>query len=358
MIQRLEFRVLVPLVSLAALAGIVNLCVVRAQEMDIELSATARLLPDVGSGLRAIHRDAAGHYYVLTAPGAAVSVYNADGKLLRQIPAAPSKEASLVYGEDFDIDAAGDVIVADHGANEIKIFDPSGHLVKSFTVEAPISVAALAAGELAITSLHSRKLVEIFDENGKWLRDFGDFTRLVDRPDLNRNLNAGRLVTDYADRLYYAFSYVPEPTVRRYDRLGHSTLEILLQTLEFAPVAESTRRKIGEQDDQHGTVTLKPVINAIGVDPQSFDIWIAIDDELAHFDKDGNRKGETYRTFTADGSRVAPTSLLVEPRRLLLAADPIGVYAFDRPDKAPGVETENPSETPPDKSAAPSAPKP
>jgi hypothetical protein len=65
----------------------------------------------------------------------------------------------------------------------------------------------------------------------------------------------------------------------------------------------------------------------------------------------------TYRTFTADGTRVVPVSILVEPNRLLLAADPIGVYAFARPDKLGSNPEPKPAEKseakPGDKTSAP-----
>ena len=104
--------------------------------------------------------------------------------------------------------------------------------------------------------------------------------------------------------------------MRRYDRTGASTLEIALNTLEFAPEATAKRRVIQDQDEKGKPIDLKPVINAVGVDPVSGDIWIAVDDELVHYNSTGDRKGETYRTFTAEGTRVAPVSILVEPSRL------------------------------------------
>ena len=72
--------------------------------------------------------------------------------------------------------------------------------------------------------------------------------------------------------------------MRRYDRIGNSTLEISLNTLEFAPEATAKRRVIQDQDEKGKPIDLKPVINAVGVDPVNGDIWIAIDDELVHFD--------------------------------------------------------------------------
>ncbi len=339
-------RMSVFLIAVIALAGVAKIANLRAQELDIELYSTAHLLPDVGPGVRAIHRDSAGRFYVLTAPGTALSIYAADGKITGKIPASASKDAALVNAGDFDVDSSGRVVVADSGANAIKIFDTAGHLQNSFAVTAPTSVAALSTGEVAVTSLHSKKLVEIYDKDGKWLRNFGERTRLADHSELNRSLNLGKLVADSANHLYYAFSYLPEPTVRRFDHLGNATLEISLSTIEFAPVAEATRHQISEQDLRTGAANFKPVINAIGVDPQSLDVWVAIDDELTHFDREGGRRGETYRTFTTDGERVVPNSILVEPDHLILAGDPVGVYVFPRPDKAPGIAPEKSEDKP------------
>jgi hypothetical protein len=334
MLRRRAFRVLV---VCAAITGASLFGNFRAQELDIELESTAHLFPEVGAGLRAVRHDAAGRFYVLTAPYTSISVYGPDSKLLHKIPSTSTKENSIVSAGDFDVDANGRVVVADRGANDVEVFDSSGRMQSSFQVTSPNSVAAMASGEIAVTRLGSKKLVEIYDASGKWLRSFGALENLADRPDLNRSLNAGKLVSDPASHLYYAFSYLPEPTVRRYDRFGNSTLEISLVTLEFEPAAQAARRQIFEQDQKSGPGNFRPVVNAIGVDGQTYDVWVAIDDELTHFDRDGGRVGETYRTFTADGDRMVPASIIVEPNRLILAADPIGIYAFPRPDKAPGV---------------------
>jgi hypothetical protein len=344
--KRFGGRVLVSLILVVAFAGVAKLATLRAQELDIELISTAHLLPDVGPGLRAIHRDSAGRYFVLSAPGTIISIYAADGKVVGKIPAITTKEASLLDAADFDVDSSGRVVVADRGANAIKIFNSAGHDQNSFPVTAPASVAALSSGEIAVSSLHSKKLLEIYDKDGKWLRNFGERTNLADHFELNRTLNLGKLIADPVNHVYYAFSYLPEPTVRRYDHLGNSTLEISLSTLEFAPVAEATRHQISEQDEKTVAPIFKAVINAVGVDPQSLDVWIAMDDELTHFDREGSRRGETYRTYTAEGERMVPISIIVEPDHLILAADPIGVYVFPRPDKAPGIAPEKTEEKP------------
>jgi hypothetical protein len=334
--------------------------VVRAQELDYELDATARVLPQVGPGVRGLRRDKAGRYYALSAPGTSVMAYHANGRLLGKVPPDPTKETAIVNGIDFDVDATGQVFVADSGANLIRVYsniEDEGRDIAEFPVNSPISVAALPDGEIAVTSIHVHRLVQIFDFHGKLLREFGFLEDLADHRDLNRYLNASRLVTDPANHLYLAFLHLPEPTVRRYDRTGTSTLEIALNTLEFAPEATAKRRVIQDQDEKGKPIDLKPVINAVGVDASNGDIWIAVDDELVHYNSAGDRKGVTYRTFTADGTRVAPVSILVEPTRLLLAADPIGVYAFARPDKLgsdPEAKPAEKSETKPrDKTSAP-----
>jgi hypothetical protein len=319
----------------------------HAQELDFELDATARVLPEVGPGVRALRRDKAGRYYALSSPGTSVMAYHANGRLLGKVPPDPTKETAIVNGVDFDVDATGQIYVADTGSNLIRVYsniEDEGRDIAEFPVSAPVSVAALPDGEIAVTSIHVHRLIQIYDLHGKMLREFGYLEDLADHRDLNRYLNSGRLITDPSNHLYLAFLHLPEPTVRRYDRTGTSTLQIELNTLEFAPEATAKRRVIQEQDEKGKPIDLKPVINAVGVDPVDGDIWIAVDDELVHYDSTGDRKGTTYRTFTADGTRVAPVSILVEPTRLLLAADPIGVYAFARPDKMNGNPETKPAE--------------
>src|SRR2546427_2010145 len=78
--------------------------------------------------------------------------------------------------------------------------------------------------------------------------------------------------------------------------------------------------------------TLFRSVTAVGVDPVTQEIWVALGGLLLHFDRAGDRRS-SYRTFTAEGARLEATAILVEPDRLLLAADPLGIYEFPRPDK-------------------------
>ncbi len=306
--------------------------VVRAQVEEQEIQAMARLFPEVGVGLRAIKRDSAGRYYVLAAPSAVVRVYASDGKPLGSVPASPSKASDIVYGEGLDVDPAGRVYVADRGGNAVRVYDTSGRLALLIPVAAPTSVAALPGSEIAVASSRSAHLVEVYDQQGKIVREFGDPSELAERAELNRFLNIGRFVSDPVGNIYYAFAYLPEPTVRKYNRYGYAAFEVSLATTEYQPEAQAVRREIEQQDQRRSAPSFKSIVNALGVDPDTQEIWVALGDELLHFDRDGNHR-ETFRTFAPDGARLEPISIVVELNRLLLVADPLGIYEFARPDK-------------------------
>jgi hypothetical protein len=78
----------------------------------------------------------------------------------------------------------------------------------------------------------------------------------------------------------------------------------------------------------------KLLIDALGVDSASQEVWAAIGGDLVHFDKDGNLAGY-YCLSTADKGPVRPTAILVEPDRILIGTDPFGMFEYVRPDKPP-----------------------
>lgn len=299
--------------------------------MEREITARAHLFPDVGPGIKAVKRDSRGRYYFLSTVDHVVRIYGADNTFLGQIPRTDTGRAAIVYGEDLDVDAGGRVYVADRGANAVKVYRPDGSLSLSIPVDAPTSVVALSSGAIAIANLKSPHLVAVYDAQGKYLREFGDISDLADHQELNRFLNIGRLASDPASHVYYAFTYSPEPTVRKYDPLGYSSYEIVLHTLDIYPSAQAERRDISRIDLQGVPQPLPPVINAIGVDPATEEVWLSLGDYLMKFDKSGNRL-ESYRTLTTSGEDLPASAILIEPHRILLADDPHGIFEFARPD--------------------------
>jgi hypothetical protein len=79
-----------------------------------------------------------------------------------------------------------------------------------------------------------------------------------------------------------------------------------------------------------------PDVDAIGVDADTEETWVAIGGKLLHFDREGNRVG-TY-SLAAAGAAVKPVSLIVEPRRMLVATDPFGIFVYPRPDIVPMLQ--------------------
>jgi hypothetical protein len=90
------------------------------------------------------------------------------------------------------------------------------------------------------------------------------------------------------------------------------------------------RVNLGRLD--RGLAVSDPKITAVAVDPQTYDVWAAIADTLVEFNSDGSPVGLYYLTL-AGGESLKATALLVEPDRLLIAADPWGIFEFPRPDK-------------------------
>jgi hypothetical protein len=310
----------------------------RAQEQyqfESDLQARRRVFESMGAGFRAIRRGPGGNYYILSAPAPAVVIYNPEGKRVGQIPsesAAAAKGAALVYGESFDVDRDGRVAVCDRGANAVKIYAPNGSLSATISIPAPFSIVFLTGSEIAVTHAGGEGLVTVYDLAGNVVRQFGEREEIADQGDINNQVNFGHLATDPAGNTYFAFDYLPEPTVRKFDHAGYLSMEISLTTLEFQPAAQAARKAIARSET--GIPSLHRIISAIGVDPDSQDVWLAVGTLLMHFDKEGQRIA-SFRTFTPSGGRLEPTMILVEQDRLLIGADPQGTYEFPKPARVP-----------------------
>jgi len=314
---------------------------IASAQYEGELTAKRRLFPEVGVGLRAIKRGDSEKTYVLSSQG--LLVFDAkDHKLLTigsptaNVPTSkttgPGGSApGITFAEDFDVDAVGQIYVADRAANLIVEYSADGNRLKSFQVNAPLSVAALQDGELAVATLHGPHLILVFDKNGRDIRDFGEPEDISSREDLNRYLNSGYLATDARGDIYYAFIYTPEPTVRQYDRNGYASQTIQFTEIEAFAAAQAARKEIERQERKGKQPAFKPILTAIGVVRASGEVWIALHNRLLRFDKDGYRKA-TYQLYTPDGTRLDANCILVEKDRILIGSDPLGIFEFERPD--------------------------
>jgi hypothetical protein len=304
-----------------------------------DLSAKQRLFPGVGPGLRTVKRGADGRLYILASPSPGLLVFDVQGQqvlAINEAGVAPSGTDQghplITFGEDCDGAADAKIYVADRGANLIQVFSAEGTLLRSISVKNPISVAALPEGEIAVGTLREPHLVIVFDKNGRDVREFGDPEPLAERVELNRYLNIGQLATDAQGHLYYAFAYLPEPTVRQYDRLGYAGQDIQYTALEAMPAAQAARKEILRQERRGDQPSFKRILTAVGVDRTNGEVWMALYNTLLHFDKEGNRRA-TYKIYTPQGARLEANTILVENDRLIIGSDPLGIYEFERPDK-------------------------
>lgn len=323
--------------SLCAAAAIAT-----SAQFEGELTAKQRLLPEVGWGLRNA-KQSGERTYILGSQG--LTVFDAKQHKLLTIgsPAvatnvstgsaatAKSGPSTASFAEDFDVDAAGQIYVADRAANQIVVYGPDGNRQRAFAVTAPLSVAALPDGEVAVSTLQDPHLVLVFDKNGREIRDFGELEDISSRPELNRYLNSGYLAADAHGNIYYAFIYAPEPTVREYDRNGYATQSIQYTEIEAFAAAQAARKEIERQEKRGKQPAFRPILTALGVARDSGEVWIALHNRLLRFDKDGVRRA-TYQIYTPDGTRLDANSIVVEKDRLLIGSDPLGLFEFERPD--------------------------
>ncbi len=309
------------------------------QEVDEQLSASRRVFKSVGPGLRALRRGADGKYYLLASPSVGLVVFDAKGQQLKVIgappPAAVANKAgrsTIAFGEDCDLDAKGNIYVADRGFNLVSIFSPDGSLLRSVAVTAPFSVVALPDGEMAVSTFRGTNLITVYGPSGRPVREFGQVEDLSTRADLNRYLSLGRLATDATGHVYYGYAYLPEPRVRQYDRFGFAGIDFEFTGLGAWSEGRAARKEIERQEKRTEPPFLNPILTAFGVDPVAGDVWMCLHNTLLHFDKEGIRRSE-YQIYTPDGTRLEGSVILVEEDRLLIGADPLGVFEFRRPDR-------------------------
>lgn len=329
--------------SILVLCLVLSAACGAAAQVDGELVAKRRVYAPIGPGLKAVRHGADGKFYVLASPNPGLIVFSPEGKKLLAMkessglqPAALEEarrtgEVLTQFGEDCDVDADGNIYIADRGANAIQVYAKEGRLLRTIPINAPVSVAALPDNEIAVATFRDPSLVVVFDKNGRRVREFGDLDTLTERKELNRFLNIGELASDEQGHLYYGFNYYPEPTVRQFDRFGYAKQEVHYTALDALPEAQAMRREIEKQERRGDPPTFKRILTAIGVDRETGEIWMAMDDTLLRFDKEGNRRA-SYLIYTPDNARLDANVILVLKDRLIIGGDPIGIYEFDRPE--------------------------
>jgi hypothetical protein len=220
-------------VVFAMMAGLSVGRPLSAQNLQNITASSGRSFPGV-VGVIAMREDDAGRYYILAAPGSSVLIFDVSGNQVGQIPNSRSGGATIRYGIDLDLTAAGDLVIADRGSNTIEQFGSDGSLVNRFTVFAPTSVVALPNGQFAITTLRTDHPVQIVDDQGRVVRGFGDPAKSDAASDTGPSpktptlADLGRVAGDAEGHLYFARISATAPEIRKYDRFGYIAYAVAL----------------------------------------------------------------------------------------------------------------------------------
>lgn len=236
------------------------------QEFQTVIRAQGRAFPGINGNVSAMKRDDAGRYYVLTKTANVVWILDSDGnRVVDQIPNAHSGGAVIKYAVDVDISRSGDIFVADRGANAVDIFRADGSLVARIPVFAPVSLAALPDGQFAVVTLRPHRLVSILNEQGKEVLSFGDFAELDIESPPRGLINLGKIAEDPAGHIYFAFTSLPHPLIRKYDRFGYAAYSASIQgsQFQFSPTTHRDRiefslnfMRMNLSNQFHGSLTV------------------------------------------------------------------------------------------------------
>src|SRR3984957_14518717 len=207
---------------------------VHAQWLVTGYPSRGRVLPEITAGVTAMKRDSAGRYYVLTTPANAILILSPEGKPVGQIPPTGST-AKIQFAVDFDLDSSGRVFVADRAANAVEIFSPDGTLIARVPVFAPTGVVALPNDQFAVSTLRSKRLVEILDETGRVVRSFGDPADAGIEPDPSKLQNLGKVSGDGNGGIYFSFVTLSDPLIRKFDRYGYAGGDARFDASRYAP---------------------------------------------------------------------------------------------------------------------------
>src|ERR1700677_1927953 len=208
---------------------------VHAQWLVTGYPSRGRVLPEITAGVTAMKRDAAGRIYVLATPANTILVFSPEGKRVGEIPQAESTAAKIQFAGDFGLDSDGRVFGADRAANTVGIFSSVGALSAKAPVFAPTGVVALPNNQFAVSTLRSKRLIEIRDEEGRLVRSFGDPADAGITVDPNKLQNLGKVSGDGEGAIYFAFATLPDPLIRKFDRYGYAGGDARFDASRYAP---------------------------------------------------------------------------------------------------------------------------
>lgn len=183
-------------------------------------------------------------------------------------------------------------------------------------------------GRILVSGLSKDDLIFVFDRRGNLLGHIGEIVKFEDSP--SWALNAGSIVVDDQDNIYYVFRFLLTPTVRKYTPEGkllaewHPESALLNRTIEQA-------KKTYEANKEKGATGRMQVLTAGAFDTETKTLWVASGPQVMQLDSSGKviRNFELFLPET--GPPLQAEGLLVD-RDFIRAATPLhGTFEFLKP---------------------------
>jgi hypothetical protein len=296
-----------------------------------ELRADRQILVEAGHRAWTIKKGPEGTIYVLTRsvkPPSSLWRSDSSGSSIRQILGGELESTDLSVPKDFAVDRDGNAIVVDAGL--IKIFSPDGKLLSSFPSDRPESVGILSDGRILVGGLPKEGLISVFDRQGKLLGRIGETVRVDDAPFFNAVLNAGSIVVDGDDNIYYVFRFLLAPTVRKYTPEGKLAAEWHPES-EYLDHAIERAKKRYETNKDQGTAGGTQILTSGAYDAETKTLWVASGPQLMQLDSSGKTIRDFELFLPGGGPPLQAQGLLVD-RDFIRAATPLhGTFEFLKP---------------------------
>lgn len=298
---------------------------------QIELRADKQILLEATHGTQTIKNGPGNKLYVLTrsvVPSSSLWISDYSGSSMRMILGDGSEPNDLRVPKDFAVDRDGNAIVIDAGM--IKTFSPEGKLLSSFPSDRPESVGVLSDGRILVGGLPKDGLIAVFDRHGKLLGHIGETVRIDDAAGFNAVLNAGSIVVDGDDNIYYVFRFLLTPTVRKYTPEGRLAAEWHPEST-YLDQAIAHAKKTYELNKNKGVLGGNRVLTAGAFDPETKTFWVASGPEVLQLDSSG-KTIRNFELFLPEGGPPLQTAGLLVDRDFIRAAGTLhGTFEFLKP---------------------------